>query len=218
LALTVGWVLGGTLQDRSMLWVWIVPSLGLCAAFFGICVTWAPSASFIAYPSVAPQTIAQLAQMGVSDRLENLFGWGDGVQPFNQVTVTLPFYSATAYSLGVLLARTAFRMPAYFKRLTNHQLKRLFLFVTVPWFCLKFVLRWQTVASKYPVLKTWTGLSVYLEGLIIVSVFVTFIFAIAVGLVGSQFFVTRFFLCNAGPHGDGATHRGLDETSSNQRI
>src|SRR5579872_7564541 len=35
MALIVGWVLGGTLEERSMLWVWVLPFLSLCTSRVG---------------------------------------------------------------------------------------------------------------------------------------------------------------------------------------
>jgi hypothetical protein len=93
-ALFLGFLLGRYLRHGSMLWVWILPSVILC------CVV-------VAFPVIGQLSVAQYAGLSSSSRLSHFFGWG--CQPknrcFDQLMITLPFYSATAYSLGALLPR-----------------------------------------------------------------------------------------------------------------
>src|SRR5258708_7185591 len=35
MGLIVGWVLGGTLREKSMLWVWVLPFVSLCTSHLG---------------------------------------------------------------------------------------------------------------------------------------------------------------------------------------
>jgi len=194
LALSVGWILGGTLQHRSVVWVWIFPFLALFSAFFGFPLAEGPSSAFILYPQYDHLSIAQSASLDFSHRLGHFFGRGNGIQPFDQVIATLPFYSAAAYSMGGLLARSVVAMPKFFETMRHLRKKRLIFFVCIPWFCLKLISNWQQATSQNPVLRTWVGLRFYLQGLLIASVFVTFVLAIAVSLVGRRVFLTRFFL------------------------
>jgi hypothetical protein len=86
-----GWVLARRFRHRSMLWVWILPALILCYAV-------------IAVPTLSPQETSVLVQK--SGRLSHYFGWG--CQPkdrcLDQLLITMPFYVATAYSIGARLA------------------------------------------------------------------------------------------------------------------
>jgi hypothetical protein len=179
-ALVLGWVLGGTLRHRSMLWVWIFPFLSLCTAYIG-------------FPLIGNGSAVAYAPLGVSSKLE--YSWGYfGVHSFQQVVRISLLYSATAYSLGALLARRALRMPAFFETMRSLRKMRLIFLVGLPWLCLRFLLTWQSVSARHPELRSSAGLRFYLRGLFIVSVFLTFVFAIAVSLVGRRFLVTRFFL------------------------
>jgi hypothetical protein len=180
LALVVGWVLGGTLRYRSMLWVWILPLVSLCTAHVG-------------FPLIATGSAMDYVPLGVSSRLE--YSWGYfGVHFFQQVVRISMLYSATAYSIGALLALKAIRVPAFFETMRSLRKIRLIFFVGLPWLCLKFSLTWQAVSAQHPELRSSPGLDFYLRGLLIVSVFVTFVFAIAIGLAGRRFALTRFFL------------------------
>lgn len=199
LGLFVGWILGGTLRHRHMLWVWILPLLAVLSVIIGFPVTMPTPIEFTTYPPMYHLTIAQYAHLPFSTRLAYLFGWGTGIQPFIQVAVTLPFYSAVAYSLGALLARNLARAPAFFETMRELRIKRLILLVGVPWFCIKLALNWQPIAARYPEMHTWRGLFYILEGLWVESVFITFVFAITVALVGRRFFLSRFFLHGPGP-------------------
>jgi len=82
------------------------------------------------------------------------------------------------------------RMPVFFETMRGLRKKRLILFVGAPWFSLKLALD----SAYYPVLRTWPVLRLYLQGLLVISIFLTFVLGIAVSLVGPQFSVTRFFL------------------------
>jgi hypothetical protein len=194
MGLFVGWALGGALGHRSMLWVWVLPFFSLLSVIVGFPLGVAAPVEFAVYPPIHHLTIAQHAYLPFSSRMEYLFGWGTGVQPFIQVAVTLPFYSATAYSFGALLAGRMVGPPGFFETLRDLRAMRLVLFVGMPWFCIKLAFNWQQVAARYPEIQTWRGLVYILEGLSVMSVFVTFVFAIAVAIVGRRFFLTRFFL------------------------
>jgi hypothetical protein len=102
--LILGWILGRYLRHRSMLWVWVLPSIYLCYAI-------------IAIPTLNPDVTPPALQAGVGQsRLAHYFGWG--CQPtnqcFDQELVTSPAYAAAAYSLAAFAAGklTEADMPA----------------------------------------------------------------------------------------------------------
>lgn len=212
LALLVGWVLSGALRHRCMLWVWVLPFLALSSAILGFPPIMAPPMEWAVYPPVDRLTIAQCAQLDLTGRLTHLMGWGVGIQPFDQVAVTLPFYSASAYSLGALLARTVVPMLTFFESMRNLRIKRLILFVAVPWFCIKVALIWQPTAARYPSMRTWPGLLFILEPFLVISIFITLVFAVAVSLVGRRFSVARFFLSMVDSHGIADDGRSADRS------
>jgi|SRR5579863_1068609 len=181
LALFLGWLLGGTLLHRSMLWVWIFPLVALSSAFMGL-------------PLTGHLGVAGYETLNFSSRWSYFFGWGKEVQPLAQALATLPFYTAGAYSLGALLARSAVPAPVFFATMRSLRMRRLILLVAVPWFCLKLLLNWPQWAAQYPVLRTWLGFRDLLEGLFVATALITLIVAVAVGVAGRQFSVTRFFL------------------------
>ena len=194
LALVIGWVIGGTLPHRTMVWVWAVPLFALCLAFVGVAVFPTPSPPSILFPPVNDLTIAQAVALGLPSRLRHFVGFGVGLQPFNQLVATLPLYSAISYSLGAWLANNVVRAPVFFASMRRVRKARLLLFVVLPWFCLRAVVDWQQAVAQYPALRTWPVLREVLFGLAMASLSVGFIFALVVALVGRRFGLTRFFL------------------------
>jgi hypothetical protein len=94
LGLILGLLLGGCVQRRSMLWVWVLPFVILCLAV-------------AALPTISP-FLPLMLQAGINQsRLSHYFGWG--CQPKNrcidQLLITMPFYASTATSVGALVAR-----------------------------------------------------------------------------------------------------------------
>jgi hypothetical protein len=94
LGLYSGWLLRRRQEHRSMVWVWIIPLLVLCYAVASV-------------PTLTPSFTSVMIQAGVNQsRFSHYFGWG--CQPrngcFDQTLVTMPFYAATAYSIGAWLA------------------------------------------------------------------------------------------------------------------
>ncbi len=194
LALFAGWIIGGTLQHRQMLWVWVLPLLSIISVIVGVPLGFAAPMEFAVYPPIGHLTIAEHARLPLASRLVYLFGWGAGIQPFVQVAVTLPFYSAAAYSVGALLARRRVSPAAFFEAMRDLRVMRLIVFVGLPWSWIKLAMDWQQIAARYPEMRTWRGLFYILEGLWVMSIFVTFVFGIAVAVVGRHFFLSRFFL------------------------
>lgn len=101
-ALLLGWLLGSDLRRKSMLWVWVLP-----LAILGYAVAIVPTLT----PFLAPP----IMQAGINQsRLWHYFGWGcrPDRRCLDQILVTLPFYSAAAYSIGALLAP---KMPSNYR-------------------------------------------------------------------------------------------------------
>jgi hypothetical protein len=86
-ALLLGWLVSDLFGHVSMLWIWVFPYIWLVE-------------DFVRSPLVFG--------MSFQSRLSHFFGWG--CRPVNhcldQIGVTLPFYTAIAYSIGALVART----------------------------------------------------------------------------------------------------------------
>ena len=83
LALLLGWILGRALQDRSMLWVWLLPSLGMAYALLNI-------------PTLVPRLVKPEFQAGIGQsRLFHYFGSGCqlGNYCIDQTSFTRPFYA-----------------------------------------------------------------------------------------------------------------------------
>jgi hypothetical protein len=82
-----GWLLGRRFRHGSMVWVWILP---------GVLLTYVVAE----VRTITPDLTSVLGQS--ANPFSHYFGWG--CQPKNrcldQILVTLPFYSAIAYSLG----------------------------------------------------------------------------------------------------------------------
>jgi len=176
----VGWALGGTLRERSMLWVWVLPFVSLCTSHVG-------------FPLIGRGYSADYQFLAYSGDLE--YSWGRlGVYSLQQVVRIALLYIAVAYSVGALLAFRVVRAPAFFESMKSLRKMRLVLLVGLPWLCFKFLLSWSSTRARYPFARTSAGLHYYLQGLFIMSVFVAFVFAIAVSLAGRRFAVTRFFL------------------------
>jgi len=89
-----GWLLARRLGHRAMIWVWILPLLAL---FYAV----------LAIPTFTPEITSPLLWSGTSQSwLTHYFGWGCRMKDrcFDQVLVTQPFYSATAYAIGARIA------------------------------------------------------------------------------------------------------------------
>ena len=93
-SLYFGWYLGRRLRHRSMIWVWILPALFLCYAVLAI-------------PTLTPEITPRLFWSGIGQSwLTHYFGWGCRMENrcFDQVLLTQPVYTATAYAIGARLA------------------------------------------------------------------------------------------------------------------
>jgi|HubBroStandDraft_6_1064221.scaffolds.fasta_scaffold187656_3 hypothetical protein len=99
LALLLGWILGRALQDRSMVWVWLLPSLGMAYALLNV-------------PTLVPRLVKPEFQAGIGQsRLFHYFGSGCqlGNYCIDQSSITRPFYASLAYSLAAWVALGTFK-------------------------------------------------------------------------------------------------------------
>jgi len=162
LALFVGWLLGGTIPHRAMFWVWVLPLAALCLALVGMPPLPSPPPAYVLFPATNDSAVRVVGGSGIASRLSDLFGWGSGLRPYDQVNATLPLYSAAVYSLGAGLAKSALRARRFFESMRNLRVSRLVLLVALPWFCLKLAINWQQAIVQYPFLRTWPVVCVLL--------------------------------------------------------
>jgi|SRR5690242_13477953 len=198
IALCLGWLLSGWLRHRLMSWVWVIPLLVLCVGVARYPQVPTPSyfTSIVVLGSYPWQRFAPVppGSVGIEAAFSHFFGWGHGIQPYDQVLVVVPFYASAAYSLGALLAHRITRTGPFFERLRRVLVWRLALFVGFPCCLVRGIELWERAGSRLPFYRTAVGIQVFLTGLLIWSAFVTLVFATSVALVGPRFGFTRFFL------------------------
>jgi hypothetical protein len=183
-AFYLGWFLGVYLNHRPMIRVWIIPFGLMCLAF-------------AALPSFG-QLTPPLSELSSASRFSHFFGWG--CQPknrcFDQLFVTLPFYSALAYSMGAWIA---VRLPGG-HRLTDSMRainkRRAIGMIGVPCIGLVFALSWGLYVRE-EALHTWWGLLTYIGGTILQGAFLASIFVVACSLAGPGSFLRSLFRDNS---------------------
>jgi hypothetical protein len=131
LALALGWLLGRSLRDPSMFWVWTFPTLLLVHALVEI-------------PTITPQLVSPAFQAGVGQsRFFHYFGWGCrlGNYCLDQSCFTRPFYAGVAYSLAALAAMKTFKPPPTTpgSRFGRHWW----------WVCSSSLVRFMTPSTRY---------------------------------------------------------------------
>lgn len=96
LAACVGFALRRRLRHPVMEWVWVLPLFALCLGF-------------------------SITDLPFSVRLERFFGWGcrPELRCFDQLGLTLPFYTAAAYSLAPYISRHVVKIRPYEQRSKN---------------------------------------------------------------------------------------------------
>jgi len=180
--LFLGWFLGVYLRHRSMLWVWVLPFAVMCFVF-------------AAFPFIGQLALSHYADLSSSSRLSHFFGWG--CQPKNhcldQLMITLPFYSAVAYSLGGLLARRTSHARNFVESMRAINKARAIVFIGVPCFGLIFASGWRSFAQTES-LRTGFGILLYLGGVLLESVFLAFLLVVVTGFVGRRSFLRRLFI------------------------
>jgi hypothetical protein len=180
-ALALGWFLGHLLRDRSIPWVWVLPSVIMCLVV-------------AAFPIIGQLVYSRYAALSSSSRLSHFFGWG--CQPknrcFDQLLITLPFYSAAAYSLGGLLAQRIGRVPAFIESMRTINKKNAAVWIGVPCFFLFLLFDWRELARNQS-LRTGLGFCVYLAEVVLGSTIVTFVLVVVASLIGNRSFLRRLY-------------------------
>lgn len=198
LALGLGWLLSGWLPNPTMLWVWALPLFTLCIGVARYPHIPVPShVTLIAVLGTYPWqrfVPAHPGGVGLAAALSHFFGWGRGLQPYDQVLVVVPFYTSAAYSLGALLARPATHTSPFFEGLRRVRVRRLALSVGFPWFLIEGIMLWEQGGSRMPFYRTAVGFEAFLGLLLIGGASMTLVFAVATSLMGPRFALTRFFI------------------------
>jgi Na+-transporting methylmalonyl-CoA/oxaloacetate decarboxylase beta subunit len=85
LAILLGWSLSMWLRHSAMQWVWVLPLIVLCVGSF---------------------VVPGVSGLSVGARLAHFFGRGCRPEDrcFDQLVLTMPFYTSAAYSIGAFLA------------------------------------------------------------------------------------------------------------------
>jgi hypothetical protein len=182
LALFLGWSLGGWLQHRSMLWVWVIPSAILCIVV-------------AAFPWIGQIVIKQYWYLSSPSRLSHFFGWGCRLENrcLDQTITTLPFYCSVAYSLGAWRARKRMStLYGYAEVMNEIRMPRALLVGSCPVF-LELVMDWRPLAAA---LRGWGWLPVAatLWAFIIELALGTYVFMVVISLIGRRSSLTRWFL------------------------
>ncbi len=184
LALAIGWLIGRFVGHRAMLWVWIVPLAVLCLV----------AAAFLKSGQLV---MAQYGGLSSSSMVSHFFGWG--CQPTNhcldQLIITVPFYSAVAYSTGAWLARRMGPVCDFTQFVRSINKRRTTLFIGVPCTCV--MLASLSIGLSRSGAK-WTLPKVFVDFVwaLAEGVIMTFLIAAITKLVGRGSFIVRFFLAS----------------------
>ena len=182
LALFLGWSLGGWLQHRSMLWVWVIPTAILCIVV-------------AAFPWIGQTATKQYWYVSSPSRLSHFFGWGCRLENrcSDQLITTLPFYCSVAYSLGAWRARQRIStLYSYAEAMNDIRMPRALL-VGIPFVSFDVIRGWRVIVWS---VRQWGWLSVagLLWALVLELTLVTYVFMVVISQIGPRSFLTRWFL------------------------
>jgi hypothetical protein len=179
-AFFLGWSLGGFLRHRTMLWVWVVPSLVL---------GWL----FIEFPN-CPVLLSGNACLDSPSAYTHFLGRNctPGRSCLYQLYFTYPFLAAAAYSTGALLARRMSWLCKYAEAMRDLNM-RYACMLGGAFTCLEAAMGWREIVRRHP-LPTWYMGMVWLLQFAMIFAISTYFFTVVVGLVGRRFFMTRWFL------------------------
>ena len=187
LALFLGWLIGRFVRQRSALWVWVLP-LAILSWFV------------VAFPSVGQIGVPQHAVLRSPDRWSHYFRWGCRARhaciDLDQLVVTMPFYSATVYSLGAWIARKMGPALNFTQYIGNINKRRAALFVGVPSLCVTLASVWIGLCERNAH-QTVLGACALLAWALAESVIVTFLVVTVLSLMGSKPRLAGFFLVSA---------------------
>jgi hypothetical protein len=183
-ALFLGLSLGGWLQHRSMLWVWVIPFAVLC--YF-----------LAAFPGTSHSVLSQYSDLSLSSRLSHFFGSGCrvGDRCLDQIGVTLPFYGAAAYSVGAFVARSKTNtLSGYAEAMNQVRIGRALIPGGVS-ALYDLALNWRPFVAG---IRRWDWLWVgsTLWALAQELLLVTYAFVVAISLLRRRFPVTRWFFAS----------------------
>src|SRR5208282_827134 len=176
----LGWSLSGFLRHRTMLWVWVVPSLVL---------GWL----FIRFPN-CPANLFRNACLDSPSVYSLLFGRNctPGGSCLYQLYFTYPFLAAATYSVGAFLARRLSWLSKYAEAMRHINMPRACL-VGGTFICFEVALGWRQIVHIYPFPIWYTGL-LFLFQFAMNFAISTYVFIVVMGLIGRRFFATRWFL------------------------
>jgi hypothetical protein len=179
-AFFLGWSLSGFLRHRTMLWVWVVPSMVL---------GWL----FIRFPN-CPAILFRNACLDYPSAYSLFFGSNctPGGSCLYQLYFTYPFLAAAAYSVGAFLARRLSWLSKYAEAMRHINMPRACL-IGGAFICFEVVSGWRQIVHNYPLPLWYMGLLFLFESAISFAIS-TYVFIVVVGLTGGRFFATRRFL------------------------
>jgi hypothetical protein len=173
LALLLGWTLGHTLRHKSMFRVWILP----CAALL---------IAYETYPANQPFVYEQFRSVFAVSAISHYFGRGCQIRNycFGQVFITLPFYTAAAYSGGSWLARKIAVRASFDEPAGIINPWKTFLISGVIWLCAMLDLLSRTFAGLGLSLATKAVITVAL--VVIGAAATTLVVVAGSGLIGRK--------------------------------
>lgn len=179
-AFFLGWSLSGFLRHRTMLWVWVVPSLIL---------SWL----FIQFPN-CPALLSRNACLDFPSAYSLFFGPNctPGRSCLYQLYFTYPFLTAAAYSVGALLARRMGWLSRYAEAMRHINVPRACM-LGAAFFGFEVALGWRYIVHRYP-LPIWYTLMGWLFQFAIMFATSTYLFMVIIALVGRPVFGSRWFL------------------------
>lgn len=182
-AFFLGWSLSGFLRHRTMLWVWILPSLVL---------GWL----FIHFPD-CPVLVSRNACIDSPSAYTHFFGPNciPARSCLYQLYFTLPFLAAVAYSLGALLAQRIGWLGTYAETMRDIRMPRVCM-LSLAFICLDLAWGWRqlirvTHTSLFP---AWYMVLLILFPVAMAFVILTYLSMVVISLIGRRFLVTRWFL------------------------
>ncbi len=179
-AFFLGWSLSGFLRHRTMLWVWVVPSVVL-------------GYLYVQFPN-CPVLLSRNACLDSPSAYTNFFGQNciPGRSCVYQLFITYPFLAATAYSLGALMARRMGWLCTYAEAMRNIRVPRVCV-LSGAFICLEVAFGWRQLIRRY-LFPIWYAGLLYLLGLVMVFVISTYIFMVVISLIGRRSSATRWFM------------------------
>lgn len=183
-AFFLGWSLSGFLRHRTMLWVWVIPSLVLGWLFIG-------------FPN-CPVPLFRNACLDSPSAYSLFFGGNctPGGSCLYQLYFTYPFLAATAYSVGALLARRLSWLSKYAETMRHINMPRACL-IGGAYICFGAAFGWRQIVRAYPHMNPFP---IWYTGLLILFPFAlsfaisTYVFIVVIGLIGKRLFAARWFL------------------------